>query len=451
MNILSRIWNVMSWIGSIIQSALARIKWWGPSVPTPAASVKRPSLPKNSPDRRKPNGVELWLKAQIKHYERLIKAREAEHAIQTPDVNERLFWLIVGVTVAILLIGVTTTYYVVPTTAKLFELPFSPPVFIYLILTAYTIGSFRVVGVDQVGGADFFGTPVMQFGRGLKWVPLGIMNFRREYATFVQSEFPGDADHIEWRDEKEALPAGKVRPIYALTGEDRDGKLPTDRQMNIGMSALAKFQVVPDRFFDFVMNVGPVDAAKKDVVKATITGGENVSDFQLEVVRHLRDTTTTVLIEVVGQLSLNEMTKHMHLVNLLYWRRLEETVVTWGIRMVEVRVTKMNPGHEFNAAIQQRGTAMARRDAAITDAEGEKKKRILEGEGTAAAEKALLEARAKGYAKIAEVARTPEGQVALASDVAGKLAESEANTVVVGADGIRDLLGLAAAVKKGTK
>ena len=127
---------------------------------------------------------------------------------------------------------------------------------------------------------------------------------------------------------------------------------------------------------------------------------------------------------------------------------MEKTVITWGVKITECRVTKVNPGHSFNEEIQKRAGAIATKDNLAIVAEGEKQRLILEGEGAAAAEQVMLEARAKGYAAVAKVARTKSGQLAISAEVGGKLAESDNNTVVVGTDGLRDLMGMIVAAKK---
>lgn len=405
-------------------------------------------MPRNSPDRTKQNGVELWLKSQIRHYEKVIATEDEAQRRDTPIVQETYF-LYINLTIFVFMsMYILLILEIIP--SILFDnwlIPINPRIFAYLPILAYVIVSFRSVGVDEIAGADFFGKPVRQFSNGLKWVPFGLFHFQVEKATFVQSEFPGDSDHIQWSDEKTALSQGKVRPIYLLTGENPDGKLPTDKQMNVGIAALAKFQLIPERLFDLIKNVGPIDRSKADEIRVTMTGGENVSVVMLEVVRHLRDTATAVMTEIAGQLSYNELRGHLNLVNRLLFLRLQRTVITWGIQLTEAGVTKINPGHEFNEKIQDRGQALADRDAMILRAEGEKQKRVLEGEGNAAARQKFLEAEAKGYAKIAEQAKTEAGQIAISAEVAGKLAAS-GNTIVVGTDGVKDLIGIVAAGKK---
>lgn len=405
-------------------------------------------VPRISPDRTKANGVERWLRAQIRYYEKVIEEETAAHKSTTPIVHENYFPIIIGFSILLMIIYAIVVYTMVPSIIfREGPLPVNPQLFAYLLIPVYILVSFRSVGVDEVAGADFFGMPVRQFSNGLKWVPFGLLHFQVEKATFVQSEFPGDADHIQWSDEKTPLEPGKVRPIYLLTNENPDGSLPTDVQMNIGIAALAKFQLVPERLFDLIKNVGPIDRAKEDEIRRTMTGGENVSRVMLEIVRHLRDTSTAEMVQIAGQMSYNEIRGHLQLINELLFLRLHKTLVKWGVHLMEAEITKLNPGHDFNEAIQARGRAKAERDAVILRAEGKKRELILEGEGAATARRNFLEAEAKGYAKIAKEVQTEAGQIAISAETAGKLAAA-GNTVVVGTDGVRDLIGLVTAARK---
>lgn len=402
------------------------------------------TTPDYSPDREveKENAVPNWLSRKIEHYKKLSSKQAEVHDDLTPKVREDLFPKIVRLTATIFLV----TMILVPAITGWLTASFTNGAIMLVPFLVYAIAGFRSVAVDEVAGADFFGQPVMQFDKGLYWIPPVVLNFSKEKATYVQSEFPGDADHVQWTDEEVPLQAGKVRPIYVLTGENPKGKLPTDKQMNIGIAALVKFQLEPKRFFDLITNVGPIDKEKRDAVKSTMTGGENLSDIMLEVVRHLRDTTAAFLAETAGKMSYNETVENLHLINELLLQRLQETVINWGVKVLEARITKLNPGHQFNKNLQLRGDAMSIRDNKIIVAEGERKRLILEGEGAASAELALLKAKADGYKAIQEKAGV-DGQTAISAETAGKLAAS-GNVVVVGTSGVNDLLGIVAASKK---
>lgn len=399
----------------------------------------------HTPDRTVPNGVTLWLQAQIDDMTIRVAERVATQTKQTPQANKGLYKAILLATTVAIVVASALIFIFVPSIISIAGLTLNPQWIFFLGIVAYILLSVRMVGIDEVAGADFFGTPIAQFSRGLKWVPLGILNFDPESIQFVQGEFPGDADKIQWSDEKTELTKGMVRPIFVLTGENPNGSLPTDRQMNIGISFLVKIKLIKERFFDFIQNIAPIDEEKADSFLTEVTGGTSVTLRMLEVLRHLRDTSGAYVLEIVGRISYSELTTNIDLINQLLKLRLEYEVTSWGIQMVEVRFTRTNPGHEFNQKIQGRGEALVNRDILITVAEGEKRKRELEGEGTASAALALLTAQAEGYTKIM-TATGVDGAGVLSAEVARELANGQNNTVVV--DGASGLIGMALAGAK---
>jgi hypothetical protein len=259
----------------------------------------------------------------------------------------------------------------------------------------------------------------------------------------VQAEFPGDSNRIHWEDEKTELPKNKVRPIHILTGENPEGTLPSEKQINLGVGMMFKIQVTSDCFFDLVRNTPPIDPANGAEIVESIVGNTNVTPRLLEILRHLRDTSARIAAEVLGQLSYNEITTHRALVDEWLEERMRLELVAWGVKLREAGFTVLNPGHSYNQDIEQRAKASAARDAAILAAEGERKKRILEGEGAATALRAQFEAEAGGKKAIMD-ALGVSGEAVLASELGEKVAEG-GNAVI--ADGLG---GLGAMLKAGT-
>lgn len=405
------------------------------------------------PDRNNPDGVTLWLKTRIDYYTELVEWKNREHELHTPKVYEWVYWL--G---CILVAFVFPALYVWAVKTWVPSISFAgtsaavnPQWFLYLLPITYLIAGFRKVDTDEVAGADFFGKPVHQFDSGLKWVPWGLFGFNKEPTTYVEAEFPGDADLIQWSDEKTPLEPGRVRPIYLTTGEKPakpgEERLPTDMQMNIGVAEYVQFQLVKSRFFDLEVNIGDIDERKRGEIQTTITGGADPTAKMLEAVRQMRDTSSAFLLVVLGQISLNEIRQHLALINQLLKLMLQAKVMDWGLEVVDGKITKLNGGHEFSKRIQDRADAIADRDAAITRAQGEKQKRILEGEGAAAAELASLKAKADGFEALAEKTKTKAGAQAMNAEVVRELAQA-GNIVVVGPQGISDMFGLVKAAQK---
>lgn len=451
--------QIMAQLRKIRLPGLPTFRRTAPVAAAPAAAPtgarRKPTPPKrHHPDRSDPNGIDAWLDEHITYYTKSVEWKKAHHAENTPEVYEWLYFTVCGAVLAVAaLLAAAVALWVPPVAFADWGFPLNPQWFFYLLIAVYLLAGFRMVDTDEVAGADFFGEPVYQFDSGLKWFPWLILGFNKEPTTYVQAEFPGDADHVQWSDEKTELAEGKVRPLYVVTGEKPatpgkpDDRLPTDLQMNIGVAEFVQFRLVKAHFFDLEVNIGDIDADKEIEIRRTITGGTDLTLKMLEAVRQMRDTSGAILLEVLGQLSLNEIRQYLTLINKLLELRLQEKVMDWGLELVDARITKTNAGHDFNEKLQNRGEAISVRDSTIIKAEGEKQRLILEGQGKASATQAELEATANGYQAIGEVVRLKKGREAMNGQVVAKLAEA-GNVVVVGPQGITDMFGLVKAAQK---
>ncbi len=386
--------------------------------------------------------VRQWLLDEISWHKQEIAIKQAKYNNETPEVAEWLFWVITSI-VVILVGGITfLTWRYIPSLIIVSGFELNPQILIYMLVGVYVLAGLRPIDTDKVAGLDFAGTPVRQFGNGLKWYPWLVFRLTIETAQLVQAEAPGDADHIFWKDEEEELPPNTVRPIYVLSGENPDGILPTDKQVNLGVSYMTKFQLVKERFFDLVRNVSPVDPENGKMIMDTMTGGQAITKRLLEVLRHLRDTGSAFAAGILGKLSYNEITAHRHLVDELLKLRVELEMIPWGLELEEARFTQINPGHSYNKDLQRRAEAVTERDRLSTEADG--KAAAIEKEGIAAAKarKAMLQAEAEGQKAIRDELGVT-GDVAIAAEVAKELAKG-GNTVIA-----PNVAGLGAALQTG--
>lgn len=396
--------------------------------------------PPSHPDRSQSDGVGVWLDQQIKYYEERLEAARRKQERETPGVYEWKFWTITALVTAAL---VATVWWIIPSYVPAdVGIMINPRYAFYVLVGAYVLASFFMVDTDEIIGLAFFGRPMIVFDSGLKWAPWLIFRRNTESIDFVQAEFPGDNDRIQWGDEKAELLPGQVRPIYVLFAENPNGTLPSDKQMNVGVAFLTKIRMIKSRFFDLVKNLAPIDEAKREEFLKNVTGGTKVTNRMLEALRHLRDTGATVSLELAGQLSYNETTTHLTQVNRLLMLRFEHKVASWGIELVEGSFTKIDAGHTFNTELQKRGAAISARDAKRIESEGTRDQLKNEGEGRAQAARALLEATAEGYKKIMTETGV-DGAGVVSSEVAKALAQGQNNTIVV--DGATGLMGLALA------
>ncbi|MFM2381415.1 MAG: hypothetical protein RLZZ76_182 [Candidatus Parcubacteria bacterium] len=375
----------------------------------------------------------VWLKAQTEQ-------KRHEHESDTPEVNEKIFLVVTAFVFGALFLLEIANFIFMPASVQLFGFPINLQWLVHISIIAYLLCGFAAVETDQVAGLDFFGKPVFQFSNGLKWFPYLVFNFIKESAFLVQAEFPGDANHVHWDGEKTTLPLGSVRPIYLLTGENPTGVLPSDKQINLGVAFNVKIQATAERFFDLTKNTPPIDMANGAEILGTIVGNSNVTPRLLEIIRHLRDTGARIAAEIIGKLSYGEITANRELVDQWLEERLRLEVVQWGVELREGGFTTLNPGHTYNEEIQLRSGAIAKRDATITEAEGEKQKRILEGEGTANALQLQFEAEAKGKKAIRD-ALGVSGEAVLASELGEKIAENGNAVIADGLGGLGAMFG----------
>jgi hypothetical protein len=435
-------------IGAVLWMSRKTPKGTTPATPAYSAPTRPAGLPPRPVfSRAAAEPVRNWLLADIAWLKQCIDNKETDHHEKTPEVTEWLFWALTTVVVGTLTGIATATVLLVPSEIEVWSIAFNPQLILLLAELVYVAAGFRAIPTDRAAGLDFAGTPVKQFGNGLKWYPWLVFNLTTESALLVQAEFPGDADHVFWGGEEAELPDGKVRPIYILTGENPGSNLPTDLQTNLGASALVRFQLVSKRYFDLVRNVAPVDDANGSFIRETMTGNSSVTARLLEVLRQLRDTGARYMGEVIGKLSYNEITLNRALLDEWLFNRIKLEMIPWGLELREAGFTQLNPGHDYNKALQQRSAASIARDALVLQADGKGREIERIGEATASARLALLKAEAEGQKKIRDGLGV-SGQEVLAADVGKAMADGDSNTVIIGpglgAAGLGAILGAGA-------
>lgn len=395
-------------------------------------------------NRSETDGIRKWLNAEIKYLKDEIEDAKKAHERETPEVSEGLYWTVTFLATAVLVIIEFLNIKYVPREITAFGIPFAPQWILHVAIAVYLAFGFRSVAIDKVAGIDFAGKPVSQLGNGLTWFFYGLFTYTEESAFLVQAEFPGDANHIDWGPEKDPLTPGKVRPIYVQTGENPNGTLPSDKQTNLGIAALAKIQTTKERFFDLVRNTPPIDPENGAEILQTIVGNSKATPRLLEIVRYLRDTMARIAAEIVGQLSYGELTAHRALIDKWSEERLRLEVTKWGVELREGGFTILNPGHDYNEAQNKRQEASATRDATVMVAEGEAKAITLKGDANNNVLKGQFEAEAAGKKAIKDALEV-SGEAILASELGEKIAEG-GNTVI--ADGLG---GLGAMFRAGTE
>lgn len=290
--------------------------------------------------------------------------------------------------------------------------------------------SLKKVGTEEAAGKYFYGVPLFRALPGLNYVPFGIMNLERYPGDPQEIFLPAEPDQVFWGDEKEALPAGMVRPIWIPTRSPReDEKDPADAQMVVGIVGYAFWRV--SDVFTFHARV------------TSIREGNS----------QLRSIWVRVASEDIVQYTAGGAIKNQQSINENLDDNIRIHTSDWGIQVTSAGITKINISHELGRAMRDRTKAPFEAETRVIAAEAEATEieRLGRAKGIAleAETAGPLKGRAAGLQAIADAVKSDEGKLALASETAIGIAK-ETEVIMAGAEsGMRDLMTAAAAVKKG--
>jgi regulator of protease activity HflC (stomatin/prohibitin superfamily) len=127
---------------------------------------------------------------------------------------------------------------------------------------------------------------------------------------------------------------------------------------------------------------------------------------------------------------------------------LKAETATWGVTIDDAYVKPFIFSHGLNKAVV--GVEEARQNAksARETAYGTRDKLKAEGDGAAHARRVMLLAEAIGITKLAEVSKTPEGQMTLWMETMKKAFERAQYSIVPGSEMFTAFAGISEAVKK---
>jgi len=293
------------------------------------------------------------------------------------------------------------------------------------LLGIYTIASLRKVNKDEIGGLIFFGKPLRQIGPGLHFAPWGLFYIETVPSTAIDIVIPGPSDKA-YRGE-DIPPAGMFVPVR-VTFKKEDGS-------NDSLSQ----RVTAEVYFFVRMKI-------KDVLKFWPNIGD-VGELRKEISSTVIGAATAVLTQMTVAQALASFPK----INQDIRKAIEALVGeksddpnSWGIDLITSQTTAIVFNHDLNAALTGLPEKTLEALAMVKTAEGEKEKRRLEGEGTAAAAKAMLDAEAAGLKKKADdLGMSGEALVMYQMMQEGLQA---GQVIISGSDGIANILRMGEAI-----
>lgn len=295
---------------------------------------------------------------------------------------------------------------------------------------AYLVFSFGTIGVDEVAAKFCFGAPAGNLAPGLYFAPPGIMSVKRAQGTQFQDELPGEPSQIFRKDDKEVVPPGMFPPIRVKFGMPKkdDSEELKDDPYNVPMTA----------------EVVPVVSWKITDATAFFTNYQDVEAFR----RILEDKAVEVFGNEFSGVTPAKALKTLSATSTnLQNKILEETAGT-GVEVIDAFVKPFIFSHDLNTSVVN--VSIARQDAQSVriKAAGEKDRLREEGIGKAEARKLMLEAEAVGVSKLAEISKTPEGQMTLWMETMAKAFANAQYSIVPGSELFTAFAGISEAMKK---
>jgi len=333
---------------------------------------------------------------------------------QTPTV----FWMAIVVTYLVLFF--LEYFWLSAYSEEIYEMKWNWGWAIFYAQTLYTILSFKIVGPTELGAILLFGKPIKEVGSGLVFVPLGICGLEKETRLVIQEEFPADPEKIFRGEEK--TPEGMFPPIRIPFADEPGEDDPLSKRITAEIVPIVRYKI--NDYILFLTRIGSRKEAK----------------------RQMEDATVALCMRELTKISASTALKTLQGLNQTMKSNIDTMVDGWGIDVETAQIKTINFHHDLNIAISSLPEARFKAKAAIEEAEGEKRKRTLEGEGSGSAEKSVLEGRTAGLKEMAnELGLNP--QMVLNAETARAITENPGQkTIVVGAGGLKEIIGMAATI-----
>lgn len=333
-----------------------------------------------------------------------------------------------------------------------------------MIITGLSFRFDRTVKANKLAVRTIFDRPTDVLSSGLPILPPAISDYILLPTDVVQNEHPGEPEDIFRQEDVEVVPEGKVPPFRVTFSE------PITEQR--AKDLFGEEYTVIDRHGHSItfQHEAPDDALAKRVTGEVVT----VSRYRIEEAipfvkyignpdnasKQLEDELFGVIERVYTRISLGQAKQNVGWMNALLFHaacaRVKPTDgrKAWGVEIEDAYVKALPLSHGLNSAIQDIAETVTVATNRERLAETDRIEREKKGQGDAAAEKALLTARAEGLEEMKKLAGSKGGRIAISTEAARELAAS-GNTIITDAQGgmgqLMSLVGAGSAVVKRDK
>lgn len=332
---------------------------------------------------------------------------------------------------------------------------------------------------DELAVRTRFGKPIDILSSGLPFIPPGIYGLVPFTTRTKNFEAPTEPEKI-WREDTSPPEGSDMKPPIRVTFRSAI----TDEQARRIFGDHSKEYMQGEEWGDYSLKRpdGKVIVFSADCendglnqkrltteitpvvrwrIRDAIKYVKNIGSEE-EVVRQIEDEMVSVLARICPQISASQAKANMEWLNELLRRAVERRVSGkeadrsdgWGIDIEGAYLKPISFNHSLNSEIADVVEAIYRKESTITDAEGERKKRELEGKGAGVAARELAhrerEGKAKGYAAIAK-ATGLSGPEVVQLEAAEAVGKAPSNTIFAGETGVGSLAALAGAGFRATQ
>jgi regulator of protease activity HflC (stomatin/prohibitin superfamily) len=411
-------------------------------------------------------------------------------------------WLIAYL-LAITLLGYVLITIIItePYTLKGFEIKWQNlwlAIAIGYLLASVVVGIINPIPPDRMGVRIVLGIATDELSSGPPFAPPGLVEIETTPRTIEQREFPAEPQFIFRSKDEEGVsdnpPPRMTHPLRVTFGEK---PLTDDEAKNLfrdfywvwpqGTTELIEGTKIP-----FDATVSDDDGLVKGRLTAEVAHVARLRVWKLkaliekipadpttgrridEVFRQIEDEQVAVINTILPKMTVGQALRNLPWINAVLFQKVCQRIQAekrkaadgtelnhsdghseeWGIDLEGSFIKSITFNRSVNQAIALAIQNVFNAQAAVNLAVGERQQTILKGEGAAQAasdlERKTLEGRAAGLEAIKKVASTQAGRAAIGAEVAREVAQG-GNTIVVGTDGVTQILGVAAAAAKGMK
>lgn len=306
---------------------------------------------------------------------------------------------------------------------------------VWTIGIVYFAAGFRVIDPENWAGVLVLGWPTIAISGKFVFTMPGISTLAVFTRGSIQIEIPTEPENIFRDEDNIPVPPGKKPPVRITFAQGTKKEDPLEQRITAEVSAFARYRI--EKPWDFYVR---------------IAASSNIADGNpyTEANKQLEDMIVSLLQERLTKMTVARAYKTLDKTNDALDNHLREKTSHWGIVIIDVRIKTFGFGHDLNRAIQKVPESKANKQSTINNAEAEKQRLVLEGEGRGKAIQAELDGRGDGLKNMATKLGVEPREV-LGAETARDIGNSPSTKIVVGTDGLKQLVGAGVAIAESAK